>query len=267
MNRYDYVDRIACLHEDFDQILKGKHIVIRGQKKGQFFNLFRRHTQKKVVPASTAKIFLLNSLLEHQVDLTKRIEVLPSDISKGSGNNLVVGESYLVKDLLINLMTASSNTSAVVLARYLSEYIQRPYVEYINQKNESLGLTNTNLVNEHGLAHKFQYTTLDDLTHFLDKKIADQNFLNFMKTPQYEFSSSSGHQVTIENTYTELDANVHLGVKTGTLVPGVYNIIVFFKIKDVSFYIVDFYNESYEARNQDIAQAIYAIQNKMGWLI
>lgn len=267
MNKLKYFNQLSEIHEYLDQNLKGKHIIIRCQKDEQIFSVFRRNTHKKVVPASTAKVFLLASLIEHKVDLNHVIKVQSDDITKGSGNNLVVGQSYQVNDLMINLMTASSNTSATVLANYLSEYIGSPYVEYINHKNASLGLKNTNLVNEHGLANKFQYTTLDDLTKFLDTKLNDIDFLRLMRTTQHEFFSVEGHRVQIENTYTELDLNIHLAVKTGTLVPGVFNIIVFFEVAGLRGYIVDFYNENQIDRNKDINKAIQAVQQIIGRII
>ncbi len=251
-NKYQIIDKVAKLHSSLSESLKGKHILVRCMVNQQLFTLFSRYSQKRLAPASTTKIFLLHALLAHQVDLETVLKVEESDQSLGSGNNLKVGQHYLIRDLIINLMTASSNTAAKVLARHLKDILGQNYVDYINQYNVTLGLKNTHFVNEHGLAHRQQYASLEDFSILLDSKIQDQKFLNMMNTLSYDFESLEGDKVSIQNTYSDLSVKECIGVKTGTLVPGVFNIVVFFEIKGVKGYIIDFYNENKEDRNQDV---------------
>lgn len=259
-NKYQIIDKVAKLQSTLNENLKGKHILVRCMANKQRFTLFARHPNKKIAPASTTKIFLLNILMQNNIDLNKFIQVEEADLSKGSGNNLKCGQHYRIYDLIINLMTASSNTSAKVLARYLEGLLGQNYIDYINPYHKSLGLDNTNLVNEHGLAHRQQYTTLNDLSIVLDQKIQDHDFLNMMNTASYHFQSLEGDEVSIENTYQEIQREECRGVKTGTLVPGVFNIIVFFDFPDLSGYIIDFYNENKEDRNQDVANLLNTLK-------
>lgn len=254
------IDQIAKLQSTLSESLTGKHILIRCMTNQHRFTVFSRYAQKRVAPASTTKFFLLNLLLQQPIDLESFIQVQDSDITKGSGNNLKVGHHYRIKDLMINLMTASSNTAAKILARYLEQFIGQNYVEYVNQYHASLGLKDTNLINEHGLANRYQYVTLSDFSIVLDQKVEDDDFLSFMNIASYRFQSLEGDEIVIENTYQDIELEECIGVKTGTLVPGVFNIIVFFNIAGLKGYIIDFYNENKEDRNQDIIKLLQTLK-------
>lgn len=75
---------------------------------------------------------------------------------------LKVGNEYTAKDLLSSTLVACAHDSASVLAYYFGDKYLGGIGEFIkrmNQKVESLGLTNTNFVNPVGLDSPNQYTT------------------------------------------------------------------------------------------------------------
>ena len=260
-NKYQIIDQISQLHSTLSESLTGKHILVRCMANEQIFTIFSRNAQKKVAPASTIKVFLLNILLNQNIDLDEFLEIEEADLSLGSGNNLKVGQHYRVYDLIMNLMTASSNTAAKVLARYVEQSLGQSYVDYANQYHTNLGFKNTHLINPHGLAHRQQYVTLSDFALLLDQKIQDNDFLRMMCSSSYQFQSLEGDNILIQNTYPDLELKECLGVKTGTLVPGVFNIILFFEIKGIRGYIIDFYNENKESRNQDMLKILQTLKN------
>ncbi|WP_213064398.1 serine hydrolase [Acinetobacter puyangensis] len=254
------IENFAFINEQLNQKLKGKNIIIKIFDDNPI-TIFRKNIEHKVVPASTIKIFLLDVILKQNVDLQYYIEIMEDDIVKGSGNNLVVGDSYKIEDLIKNLMISSSNTSAKVLSRYLSENHDILYLNVINEINKKKGMLNTNLVNEHGLANRNQYTTIYDLSLFMDEKINDHYLLEFMNINEYEFYSKNDREVKIKNTFLNMENNIILGRKTGTLVPNVYNIILFFEINYFKGYIIDFYNESAYDRKKDVELVVNLLKS------
>ncbi|MQW91368.1 hypothetical protein GFH30_10185 [Acinetobacter wanghuae] len=260
MQNIPLIEKMARLSDSLNQSLTGKHILIRMYEKGGNFTLYQKNIDRKVVPASTAKIFLLDRLLNSNIDMDEYLEVTEDDVRKGSGNNLKVGELYRVQDLIKNLMIASSNTSAAVLRKYLEKVQDYNFISYINQYNSTRGMINTHLVNEHGLADRLQYTTLSDLKIILDAKLTDARFQAMSNITEHVFYSKSGDEIRVKNTYESELKNKITAVKTGTLVPGIFNILIFFKLEKCKGYIVDFYNENIELRNKDITNALMIIQ-------
>ena len=200
MNQYDLIQSIAELSDQLNLLLNGKHILIRMHTEDKKFTIFQKSIEKRIAPASTVKIFLLDALLKNNIDNYTFLKVEKDDMTKGSGYNLKVGEEYYAIDLIKNLMIASSNTSARVLRKKLEKVIGVNYFEYINQNFE-----NFNLINEHGLGHKYQYVTLKGLIKFLDEKVDDQKFKSYLNYETHSFSSKLGHIVDIKNTYEFFD--------------------------------------------------------------
>lgn len=256
MKKYQLATSLAQLHEELHQQLKGKHIVIRCKVAKNTFTLFQRNIHQRIKPASTVKLFLLKTLFDLNIDVNRWLKVEDHHITKGSGNNLKAGHHYLVKDLIVNLMVASSNTAACVLQDYVEKLLGVNYVNYLNKTHLKNDLFNINLVDSHGLTNQNQYVSVSDFSKILDSYIGEKKILKWMNIEQHEFSSQEKHEVQITNTYKNLNHNHCIGVKTGTLVPGVFNIVVFFKFKRLQGYIIDFYNQDAESRTDDIQNTL-----------
>lgn len=256
MKKNQLISNLAELHEQLQQKLKGKHILIRCKNSEGIFTIFQRDIQKRIKPASTVKIFLLQTLLQLNVNFDHWLEVKEHHLTRGSGNNLKLGNHYLVKDLLINLLVASSNTAASVLQEYVEELLAENYVNYLNKQHLNMGLMNIHLMDAHGLTNQKQYVSLADFGEILDTHIGDKKFLKWMRIKEHYFVSKQGYETTIKNTYTNFNRRSKVGIKTGTLVPGVFNVILFFKFKGIQGYIIDFYNEDQDSRYNDIESTL-----------
>ena len=262
MNKYKIIEKVAVLNSRLSSSLIGKHILIRASYNDEVFTLFQKDIDKKVIPASTIKLFLLDELIKFKdgLNFNKYIKIQQEDLIKGSGNNLKVGEEYKVIDIMKNLMISSSNTSAKVLRKYFESETGVDFIQHINNINKDKGLLKTNIVNEHGLANRAQSTTLRDFSIFLDGKIKHNYFKVFCNIESYEFLSKSGHKVSIKNTYTFYDHTHISAVKTGSLVPDIFNIILFFNFKGFCGYIADFHNEKIDHRDMDIINVLQLLK-------
>ena len=118
---------------------------------GFFYNIDAQFT-----PASITKIMTLIIASEYNLPPTKRITIKASDIKDGSGNNLQAGDILTWQDLFLDVVLPSSNTGATAVARTIGEIILENegesvsdsaavarFVEEMNTKAQSLGMTNT----------------------------------------------------------------------------------------------------------------------------
>src|SRR5712692_1073874 len=75
---------------------------------------------------------------------------------------IMPGEVLTVEDLLYGLMLPSGNDAALALAEYVGGSNER-FVQLMNQKARSLGLTGSNFVNPHGLDAIGHYSSAYDM--------------------------------------------------------------------------------------------------------
>ena len=86
-----------------------------------------------------------------------------SVITEGSTLNLVVGEKYLLNDLLHAVMLTSANDAAIAVAEHISSGDIGKFVDLMNKTAEKLGMDNTHFTNPTGLYDENQYTTASDI--------------------------------------------------------------------------------------------------------
>lgn len=263
MNKRELIEDIADLNENLNQNLRGKHILIRLVIDQKLTTVFKKSIDTRITPASTLKLFILDEFLSEKKIKNQWIKVEEEDIVRGSGNNLKVEQSYQLNDLVKNLTVQSSNTSAHIIRRYLENISGKNIIQKINKQNMKYGMVNTNLMNVHGLPEKNQYISLNDFSLFLDNKITNKEFLRKLNIKQFEFFSLEGEKVVVENTFTIVNSHI-LGVKTGTLVPSIYNIVIFFEIDGLYGYLLSFYNRNAKDRENDVLHTLKILKNWKG---
>ena len=79
-----------------------------------------------------------------------------------STQNIIVGETMSVKDLIYCMMLSSANEAANILAEAVSGSIEE-FISAMNEKALALGCQDTNFVNPHGMHSDEHYTTAKDL--------------------------------------------------------------------------------------------------------
>lgn len=79
--------------------------------------LFSYGQNGSVHPASTSKVMAATLLCDNVLDLNQQVTVHKDDRLPGSGYNFVNGDVLTLRDLLQCMLTESSNTSAMVIAR------------------------------------------------------------------------------------------------------------------------------------------------------
>lgn len=189
--------------------------------------LFDKNRTQRLPIASITKLMTAIIVLE-EYDLNEVIviseEAFQKDITRP--NNLYLGETYKVKDLLYSSLIESSNTAAHALAQRMSNLHQEPmsvssFVNRMNQKAISLGMNNTWFINPTGLdpinVHEItSFSTPEDLLILAKYLLDNPKIMEILSIQSYNLKTSEGNlKYTMINTNELLGESGIIGGKTG----------------------------------------------------
>ena len=141
--------------------------------------LYESNTDRVIYPAGLVKLMTALVASEYALGLDEgygRIcTVSPTAYYSTAGNdiNLQLGEQMSMYNLLVGVLLAGANDCANVLAEEVAGSIDE-FVLMMNEKAESLGMTNTHYTNPTGLHDDEMVTTVDDLLILALYASADQ---------------------------------------------------------------------------------------------
>ena len=154
--------------------------------------LFSKNPDAVLPIASITKLMTAMVVLEAGLPLEERLSISQEDVDteKGSGSRLRVGSTLSRGDMLHLALMASENRAAHALGRYFPGGMPA-FVEAMNRKAQSLGMTSTRYVEPTGLSSANQ-SSAHDLSLLV--------------------SAASGHHL-IRELSTTADASVTVGSK------------------------------------------------------
>ena len=124
--------------------------------------LYEKNGDQRSLIASTTKIMTALLICE-QCNVLDRMRIPKEAVGiEGSSMYLREGEVLTLQELLYGLMLSSGNDAAVALAIYCGGTVEG-FVERMNDKARSLGLTGTHFENPNGLDGQHHYSTARDL--------------------------------------------------------------------------------------------------------
>lgn len=191
--------------------------------------VFEKNADAKMYPASLTKIMTAVVVLEEcsdpaSVSITAAYEALdPLYDTDSSIYGLEIDEEMTALDLLSVMMIQSANDAANVLAYHFGGGSIDAFIDKMNQKAATLGLTGTHFQNAHGLHESDHYTTARDLyvltKHALEKAL----FKEIVTSLYYTVPETNAHweQVVETTVYLQDPDEVDYyyeyaaGVKTG----------------------------------------------------
>ena len=193
--------------------IKAKSAIVIDTLTGRI--LFQKNARTPRAVASTQK--LLTALCVYRAGpLSDPVTVRSTD-TKVEPTKIYVstGENYTRQTLVKALLVKSGNDVARVLARDVSGS-QSAFVNYMNQTARSLGMTQSNFKNPHGLTEKGQYSTALDIA-ILAREITKIPFYRqCMRTKEYTFTFPDGRTKVLKNTNKILKRVPYCtGMKTG----------------------------------------------------
>ena len=231
INSYVFADDLLPIEDDFDisEIISEESIETNSNslqvptinsrayvvidRKSNTVLLGKNENQKKKM-ASTTKIMTALVVIEH-INLSDTVEISKKAASTGGSRlGLKTGDKITVSDLLYGLMMRSGNDAAVALAEYVAGSISG-FADLMNEKANSLGLSNTHFVTPHGLDEDEHYTTAYELAVLSNYAMNNEIFAKIVGTKNYTITIN-GYPKTFTNTNELLGAlNGVYGIKTG----------------------------------------------------
>lgn len=178
--------------------------------------LFSKNPKKKLPMASLTKIMTAIVAIESARQDDKYL-VFSEDLVGENSMGLTVGETLTLKELLYGLILTSGNDAAETLASNF-EGGREKFVEGMNSKAKSLGLTKTHFTNPTGLeGDGRQYTTVYDLLVITKYAMQFPLFRKVAMTFDYHIPYSENHKAFYLQNQTNLLTSYPgvFGVKDG----------------------------------------------------
>lgn len=166
--------------------------------------IYSYNPDTKIVPGSLAKI-VTGYLALQFCELDEEVKANSANISRlpaGSKHkDMKHDEVMTVEDLVHCLLLESANDAAIVLAEHISGN-QQGFLVLMNDWVKSIGCTNTEFGNVHGLSNATSYTTARDMVRITMEAVKDENFAKIFGTAKYtvpETNRSDARDLTTTN--------------------------------------------------------------------
>ncbi|MDE6219660.1 MAG: D-alanyl-D-alanine carboxypeptidase, partial [Lachnospiraceae bacterium] len=126
--------------------------------------IYAKNVHEKLNPASLTKILTALCALKYgnQDDMLTATENVLISESGAVKLGLTAGDTMTMDQALYTLLLKSSNDVAIMIAEHISGSVEE-FAKLMNDTANSLGATNSNFVNPHGLTYPNHYTTAYDL--------------------------------------------------------------------------------------------------------
>ena len=172
--------------------------------------LWERAADEPHPPASLAKIMTALVLLEGEWHPETPVTVSARAAAAGGSRiGLRAGESMRADDLLTALLVPSANDAAVALAEHAAGSVER-FVERMNERAKSLGLTQTRLANPTGLDATGQTSSARDLLRLAEAALQHAEFARRVAIERERVLTLGGRPIDL------VTSNALLGRLAGT---------------------------------------------------
>lgn len=179
--------------------------------------LYSHNKDQKLAMASLTKIITAIVAIENVENLDKIVKVADESIGiEGTSIYLTKGEELTLKELLLGLMLASGNDSAMAIAYHVGGN-EENFVKMMNEFVAKIGAINTSLNNPHGLDDDNHYTTAHDLAIITSYALKNERFREIVSTKNAIISGNNqveARYLKHKNKLLFSDENC-IGVKTG----------------------------------------------------
>jgi D-alanyl-D-alanine endopeptidase (penicillin-binding protein 7) len=175
--------------------------------------LFQKNPDQILPIASLTKLVTAMVLLDTDPDWDRSVEIVPEDVKNSSRSHIRPREEITIRDLIHASIMSSDNVATKALARTCgltsAEFVQR-----MNAKAESLGLTGTHFVEPTGLSEQ-NVATAEGVARLLNAASSNPIVGAIMQKPNYAFSTNRRKHMLV-NTNRLLHSSWRVtGGKTG----------------------------------------------------
>ena len=177
------------------------------------FIISQKNARGRHFIASLTKVMTCQLALEHGcMDDTI---VITDDVYVARNSRTKLGDSYLMGNLVDEMMLTSDNDAAYALAKHIAGDTLR-FCEMMNAKANYLGMSNTNFANPNGMPNSQNYSTAFDMMRLSRYCMHDSTFAQIVGTAEKDIPLIDGRHLPCQNTNMLLTTYEGcIGVKTG----------------------------------------------------
>ncbi|MDO4197978.1 MAG: hypothetical protein Q4D13_03165 [Erysipelotrichaceae bacterium] len=152
--------------KSFDFVTHSDHYLLADMS--DFEVLYRHNTSDVIYPASLAKLFVLDTVLNTLDDLSGTSYIDHDEFmwlieEDSSLAGLYVDQEYTMEDLLYALILPSGGDAALAIEDYYTRNFNVSLVDLVNERCAELGLKSSHFTNTTGLHDPDLYTCIDDI--------------------------------------------------------------------------------------------------------
>lgn len=166
--------------------------------------LYENNSHEKLAPASMTKmmslLLIMESIEKDIIKLDQMITVSKNASSMGGSQILLEeGEEMSVDDLVKGISIASGNDAVVALAEAIAG-TEENFVKMMNDKARSLGLTDTNFKNCHGLDEEGHYSSAHDMAYIGRELVKHEKILEYSSIYEDYLRENTNKKIWLVNT-------------------------------------------------------------------
>ncbi len=176
--------------------------------------LAQRDCQRQMYPASMTK--MMTCILAIESGRLRDTITIAGNEADVMSTRVREGDSYVMRDLLDEMMLNSDNGAALAIARYIGEGDTLRFYRQMNDKAAFIGMRNTHFANPHGLPDSLNYSTATDMAMLAQYCMDDTVFANIVATIERDVPLTDGRKQESHNSNLLLERyeGCH-GIKTG----------------------------------------------------
>ncbi|KHK01560.1 D-alanyl-D-alanine carboxypeptidase family protein [Desulfovibrio sp. TomC] len=220
--------------------------------------LYSQDADRRIPPASLTKVMTMYLVFDlvasGKASFSDRIKISRrADATGGSTMNLHAGEVVTLDELMRGMAVASGNDACIAVAEHFGGIPH--FVEMMNSKARSLGMTGTTFKNPNGLPAPGQLTTARDLT-----KLAVSYLHHYPQALRYHSTTEISHNGAVHGNTNRLLGTCDGvdGIKTGYIDASGYNIIATAKRGDARVIAVVLGGRTKQLRNREATRILDA---------
>ena len=215
--------------------------------------LYEKNIDHAYYPASITKIMtallaIENSSLSEVVTFSKE-SIYEVDLDS-SRIGIDVGEQLTMQQCLYAILLESANEVTYAIAEHVAGSIPA-FADMMNERAKSIGCTNTNFINPHGLHDDNHYTTAHDMALITQEAMKNETFRKVFGTRTYQIPPTNiqsetrylrnHHKFVLKQEYRYDDC---IGGKTGYTSIAKYTLVSVAKRGDLELICVVMHDDS-----------------------
>lgn len=201
--------------------IKSEHAILINRDENKV--LYEKNSESITPMASLTKLMTAIIVVEHADSLDTIVTIERNDLKGLQEANAAVagfraGQNVTIRDLLYGLLLPSGADAANALTRVIASD-EDSFVNLMNEKAKSMGLTQTHFVNATGLDAENHYSTAKEIAILFEYALQKEELNQILSSKRYTMSDSSFSvfsTITKNINQFKLELDYLNGGKTGT---------------------------------------------------